>query len=204
MVTQVKPDCQLWCGDALYVFDRILCINGENITNLTLGQLWTFLKSLSSPTVELIVCSLTGLGSKRSRDQISNGSVSHSGVDNKRKPGKPHKDGWQSPAGQVIYHRTGLGSAARDGNQNIMSLPDVDGTQAVDGSNGRRCVSLPATPHQPMVVWPITNYDHLLKHPQSILWDPNPKTVELTRGVRGTFGFKYKVKMSKVRLRSNL
>ncbi|XP_033745230.1 uncharacterized protein LOC117330827 [Pecten maximus] len=207
IVTKVKPECCLGRGDVLHLLDRILFINRQDVRLLAPNQLWKFLSSLSTPVIEVLVCSLVSISSKRSRDQVSNSSCRsftgmRKGPDNKRRPVESEpllqgQEGQQSPEIRPFLDSNGLRSGSCDENWTT-SLPTVDSrTQAITDINGRTCSSLPATMSSQLLVKPSTNTNDLLRFPHFIHWDPITKTVSLTRGARGSFGFKFKVKMSK-------
>ncbi|OWF45250.1 uncharacterized protein LOC110457259 [Mizuhopecten yessoensis] len=207
IVTKVKPECCLGRGDVLNLLDRILFINHLDVTLLAPALLWKLLSGLSTPVIEVIICSLVSISSKRSRDQVSNSSGRsctgmRKGPDNKRRPVESEPllqglEGQQSPESRPFLDSTGLGSANCDENR-ATSFPAVDSrTQAMTDINGRTCSSVPATMNHPLLVRPSTNTSDLLRFPHFIHWDPVTKTVSLTRGARGSFGFKFKVKMSK-------
>ncbi|XP_060074146.1 uncharacterized protein LOC132553878 [Ylistrum balloti] len=207
IVTKVKPECCLGQGDVLQLLDRILCINRQDVTSLTPTQLWGLLSSLSTTITEVIVCSLVSISNKRSRDQVSNSSCRsctgmRKGSDSKRRPVESEPllqglEGHQSQDSRPFHDSTGLGSGTCEENRTT-SLPTVDSrTQAITDINGRTCSSLPPTMSNHLLVRPSTNANDLLRFPHFIHWDPITKTVSLTRGARGSFGFKLKVKMSK-------
>lgn len=205
IVTKVKPECCLGQGDVLHLLDRILFINRQDVRSLPSAKLWKLLSSLSTPVIEIFVCSLVSISSKRSRDQESNSSSrSRSGMrkgpDNKRRPVESEPllqglDGQQSP--EIRQFLDGAGSSSYEDNR-TSSVPVADSrTQAITDINGRTCSSLPVTMSNQLLVKPSTNTNDLLRFPHFIHWDPITKTVTLTRGARGSFGFKFKVKMSK-------